>query len=68
MAKKMWGGRFKKELDKEILSFTSSISFDKKLAHCDINGSIAHAMMLGKCGIVINFILRVRGTIRWFWT
>lgn len=52
MAKKLWGGRFKKELDKEILSFTSSISFDKKLASYDIKGSIAHAMMLGKRGIV----------------
>ncbi len=52
MAKKLWGGRFKKKLDSEILKFTSSISYDKRLAPYDIEGSIAHAKMLGKCGII----------------
>ncbi|MGE4357027.1 MAG: argininosuccinate lyase [Candidatus Omnitrophota bacterium] len=52
MDKKLWGGRFKKELDKEILNFTKSISFDKRLAFYDIEGSIAHAEMLGKCNII----------------
>lgn len=52
MKKKLWGGRFKKPLDKEILHFTKSISFDKELALYDIDGSIAHAKMLGKCNII----------------
>ncbi len=39
-------------MDKEILDFTKSISFDKKLALYDIEGSIAHARMLGKCRII----------------
>jgi len=48
----LWGGRFKKEINKEMKEFTSSISFDKKLAVFDITGSIAHAKMLGKCHII----------------
>ncbi len=52
MTKEVWGGRFKKDLDPEIKEFTSSISYDKRLAHYDIKGSIAHAKMLGKCGII----------------
>lgn len=52
MAKKMWGGRFKIKTDPEIEDFTSSISYDKRLAHYDIKGSIAHAQMLGKCNII----------------
>jgi len=52
MAKEVWGGRFKKELDPEIKEFTSSLSYDKKLAFYDIEGSIAHAKMLGKCKII----------------
>jgi len=50
--KKLWGGRFKKEIDPEILDFTKSISFDKELSLYDIEGSIAHAKMLGKCNII----------------
>ena len=49
----MWGGRFKKEINKEMKEFTSSISFDNKLAVFDIIGSIAHAKMLGKCNIIL---------------
>jgi argininosuccinate lyase len=52
MAKKLWGARFKKEIDPDILDFTKSISYDKKLAAYDIEGSIAHAKMLGKCNII----------------
>ena len=52
MAKKLWGGRFKKKLDKGILEFTKSISFDRRLAIYDIAGSIAHAKMLGHCNII----------------
>ena len=48
----LWGGRFKKEINKEMKEFTSSFSFDKKLAVYDITGSIAHAKMLGKCNII----------------
>jgi len=52
MAKKLWGSRFTKPMDKEILVFTKSISFDKELAGYDIEGSIAHAKMLGTCNII----------------
>lgn len=52
MAKKLWGGRFTKSTDKEVLDFTKSISFDKELAIYDIDGSLAHARMLGKCRII----------------
>lgn len=50
--KKLWGGRFEKDTNKLMEDFHSSISFDKKLYHYDIIGSIAHAQMLGKCGII----------------
>ncbi len=49
---KMWAGRFKKELDGEVNDFNSSISFDCRMYECDIKGSIAHARMLGECGII----------------
>lgn len=49
---KMWAGRFKKEEDKQVNDFNSSIRFDKRLYKEDITGSIAHAGMLGKCGII----------------
>ena len=49
---KLWGTRFKKGLDPSVLKFTSSISYDKKLAEYDLKGSIAHANMLGKTGII----------------
>ena len=52
MAKKLWGSRFTKPMDEEILDFTKSISFDKELAAYDIDGSVAHARMLGKCNII----------------
>ena len=49
---KLWGGRFAKETDKLVDDFHSSISFDARLYSCDIQGSIAHARMLGRCGII----------------
>ncbi len=49
---KLWGGRFKKDINKEMEVFTSSLSFDKKMVKYDLLGSIAHARMLGKCKII----------------
>ncbi|KPU44185.1 argininosuccinate lyase 1 [Oxobacter pfennigii] len=49
---KLWGGRFTKETDKLTDDFNSSISFDSRLYKYDITGSIAHAEMLGQCGII----------------
>ncbi len=49
---KMWQGRFKKEEDESVNDFNSSISFDSRMYKQDINGSIAHAKMLGKTGII----------------
>jgi argininosuccinate lyase len=49
---KLWGGRFGKELHQEVLAFTSSLSVDQRLWPHDIQGSQAHARMLGKCGII----------------
>lgn len=51
-AAKLWGGRFTQPTDKFVEEFTSSINFDKRLYHQDIRGSIAHAQMLGKQGII----------------
>ena len=52
MAKKMWGTRFPKKTNALVDKFTSSISFDKRLAKYDVLGSIAHARMLGKNRII----------------
>ena len=49
---KLWGGRFTQPTDKFVEEFTASIKFDKRLYHQDIRGSIAHARMLGKQGII----------------
>ena len=51
---KLWGGRFTKGTDKGVEEFTSSISFDCRMYREDIAGSIAHARMLAKCGIISN--------------
>ena len=48
----LWKGRFKKELSKTTNDFNSSIPFDSRMYREDIEGSIAHATMLGKCGII----------------
>ncbi|QAT48528.1 argininosuccinate lyase [Caproiciproducens sp. NJN-50] len=49
---KLWAGRFHKELDGKVNDFNSSISFDSRMAEEDIEGSIAHAAMLGECGVI----------------
>ncbi|MFC4601643.1 argininosuccinate lyase [Cohnella hongkongensis] len=49
---KLWGGRFTKQTDQLVEEYTASITFDKELAEEDIQGSLAHVAMLGKCGIL----------------
>ncbi|MBO9598174.1 MAG: argininosuccinate lyase, partial [Cohnella sp.] len=49
---KLWGGRFTKQTDQLVEEYTASITFDKELAEEDIQGSLAHVTMLGKCGIL----------------
>ncbi len=49
---KLWAGRFSKEIDKKTNDFNSSISFDSRMYREDIEGSIAHAEMIGECGII----------------
>ncbi len=49
---KLWGGRFTQPTDKFVEEFTASIEFDKRLYHQDIRGSVAHARMLGRQGII----------------
>lgn len=48
----LWGGRFTKETDKKVYDFNASINFDKRLMERDCEGSVAHAAMLAKCGII----------------
>ncbi len=49
---KLWGGRFQKSTDKKVDDFNSSIRFDARMYREDIKGSVAHAKMLGKQGII----------------
>ena len=49
---KLWAGRFQKETDTLVNDFNSSIGFDARLYEQDIRGSIAHAAMLGKTGVI----------------
>lgn len=44
----LWGGRFTKDTDQLVYNFNASISFDQKFFHQDIEGSIAHTVMLAK--------------------
>lgn len=48
----LWGGRFTKETDKLVYQFNASISFDQRFLKQDIEGSIAHVIMLAKQGIL----------------
>ena len=48
----MWAGRFQKQLNTRVNDFNSSIHFDCRMYKQDIRGSIAHATMLGHCGII----------------
>ena len=49
---RMWGGRFSEPTDSFVEAFTASVEFDKRLALVDIQGSLAHAKMLHKIGIL----------------
>ena len=49
---KLWGGRFSAQTNEAANHFHSSLSFDRRLFKQDITGSIAHAQMLGRQGII----------------
>ena len=49
---KLWAGRFSKQEDERVNDFNSSIAFDARMAQHDIQGSIAHATMLSREGII----------------
>jgi argininosuccinate lyase len=76
--KKMWGGRFSELTDLLVEAFTESVSFDWRLYRHDIEGSIAHARMLAKVGVltkaegdrIIAGLIRIlrdieKGRFRW---
>ncbi|MCM1569965.1 MAG: argininosuccinate lyase [Roseburia sp.] len=48
----LWGGRFTKETDRQVYEFNASIGFDKRLYRHDIQGSMAHVIMLKQQGIL----------------
>ena len=52
MSEKLWGGRFSKPTDEMINEFQASIGFDRRMYREDIAGSLAHAAMLAKVGIL----------------
>ncbi len=52
MSHKPWGGRFAEGMDALVEAFTASVHYDRRLAPYDIQGSIAHATMLGAVGLV----------------
>ena len=49
---RMWGGRFDEPTDAFVQAFTASVNFDQRLAMVDIQGSLAHAKMLQKIGVL----------------
>ena len=49
---KSWSGRFSEPVSELVKRFTASVSFDKRLAEVDIQGSLAHARMLAKVGVL----------------
>ncbi|MFY9179940.1 MAG: argininosuccinate lyase, partial [Venatoribacter sp.] len=49
-----WGGRFSEATDAFVARFTASVNFDKRMYAQDIQGSIAHAKMLAKVGVLTN--------------
>lgn len=63
-----WGGRFSEATDEFVARFTASVDFDKRLYRQDIQGSIAHAHMLAKVGVLTederDAIVRGLGEIR----
>jgi argininosuccinate lyase len=48
----LWSGRFAEPVDELVKRFTASVSFDRRLAPYDLDGSLAHARMLAACGII----------------
>lgn len=54
MSDKPWGGVFNEAIDQRVEKFTESVSFDRRLYAHDIRGSIAHANMLSKVGILTD--------------
>lgn len=51
---KPWGGRFNEPTDAFVEQFTASVDFDQRLYYHDIQGSIAHATMLAKVGVLTD--------------
>lgn len=49
---KAWSGRFAEPADRLMQRYTASVTFDRRLAEFDIQGSLAHARMLARCGII----------------
>ena len=49
---KPWGGRFSASTDAFVEQFTQSVSYDQRLYHYDIMGSVAHVSMLAKVGVL----------------
>lgn len=49
---KLWGGRFDKGLDRDVLEFTTSLGTDARLWETDLTGSVAHVRMLGATGVI----------------
>ena len=52
MTEKAWGGVFQEATDRRVEEFTESVSFDRRLAAHDIQGSLAHAEMLAAVGLI----------------
>ncbi|HET8726701.1 MAG TPA: lyase family protein, partial [Alphaproteobacteria bacterium] len=50
---KAWGGRFAEAPDRRLEAYNASVTFDVRLIREDIRGSIAHARMLGRQGIIV---------------
>lgn len=65
---KLWGGRFSKSTDVMVDDFNSSIRFDARMYAQDIKGSMAHAEMLGRQGIIpkadADLIVKTLGEIK----
>ena len=54
MGNKPWSGVFQHATDRPVEAFTESVRFDRRLAECDIRGSIAHAQMLAEVGLLTS--------------
>ena len=52
--KKTWSGRFAEPVSDLVKRYTASVNFDKRLAEVDIQGSLAHAKMLNKVGVLAD--------------